>query len=89
MKFLETRIHITKVTMLYKITHNLVAINSDLYISPRTPHTRRSRSLHAIPKPSAPPLTASGLAPSLIQLSLGLPYNLTLSQLLLWISSNH
>jgi hypothetical protein len=45
MKFLETRIHITKVTMLYKITHNLVAINSDLYISPRTPHTRRSRSL--------------------------------------------
>jgi len=42
---LEMCRNIVKVTMLYKITHNLVDINTDLYISPQTPLTRRSHSL--------------------------------------------
>jgi hypothetical protein len=37
---LETRRNIAKVTMLYKITHNLVAINPDFYISSQTSLTR-------------------------------------------------
>jgi hypothetical protein len=34
--FLETRRNIAKVTMLYKSTHNLVAINPDFYLSSQT-----------------------------------------------------
>jgi len=36
---------IAKVTMLYKTTPNMVAINPDLYISTQTSHTWRSHSL--------------------------------------------
>ena len=44
-KPLETRRNIAKITMLYKISHNLVAINPDLYITPQQSHTRHSHSL--------------------------------------------
>ena len=46
---LETRRNIAKVTMLYKITHNLVAINLDFYIFSQTSHTRHSHSLRYKP----------------------------------------
>jgi hypothetical protein len=41
--------NIAKVTMIYKITHNLVAINPDFYISSRTSLTRHSHSLRYKP----------------------------------------
>lgn len=41
---LETRRNIANVTMLYKITHNLVAINPDFYISSQTSLARYSTS---------------------------------------------
>ena len=44
---LETRRNIAKVIMLYKITHNLVVINPDFYISSQTSLTRHSHSLGA------------------------------------------
>ena len=46
---LETRRKIAKVTMLCKITNNLVAINSDFYISSQTSLTRHSHSLRYKP----------------------------------------
>jgi len=42
---LETRRNIAKVTMLYTVTHNLVAINPDFYISSQTSITRHGHSL--------------------------------------------
>ena len=42
---LETRRNIAKVTMLYKCTHNLFAINPDFYISSQTSLTQHSHSL--------------------------------------------
>jgi hypothetical protein len=46
---LETHRNIAKVIMLYKITHNLVAINPDLYISTQTSHTHTTQSWSSIP----------------------------------------
>ena len=76
---LETRRSIAKVTMLCKITHNLVAINPDFYISSQTSLDTNS---------SAHPLTTSNSASSLIQLFFGMHYHLMLPLLLLWISLN-
>jgi hypothetical protein len=74
---LETRRNIAKVTMLYKITHNLVAINPDF-----SDITHTSQSVFDT-NPSAHPLTTSHSASSLIQLSFGMLYRLILSLLLL------
>ena len=41
---LEPSRNITKVPMMHKITHKLVAIKPDFYISPRTSHQRCSQS---------------------------------------------
>ena len=46
---LEICRNIAKVTMLYKIPHSLVAINSDFYISSQTSLTRHSHSLRYKP----------------------------------------
>jgi hypothetical protein len=46
---LETCRSIAKVTMLCKITNNLVAINLDFYIFSQTSHTRHSHSLRYKP----------------------------------------
>ena len=46
---LETRRNIAKVTMLCKITHNMVAINPDFYISSQTSLTRHNHSLRYKP----------------------------------------
>ena len=46
---LETYRNIAKVTMLCKITHNLVAINPDFYISSQTSLSRHSHSLRYKP----------------------------------------
>ena len=83
---LETCRNIAKVSMLYIITHNLVAINPDFYISSQTSLTRQSVFDTS---PLAHPLTTSNSASSLIQLSFGMHYHLIVSLLLLWISLNH
>jgi hypothetical protein len=85
---LETRRSIVKVTILYKITHNLIAINPDFYISSQTSLARRTVIVFDT-NPSTHPLTTSNSASSLIQLSFGMLYHLILSLLLLWISLNH
>jgi hypothetical protein len=46
---LETRRNIAKVTILYTITNNLVAINSDFYISSQTSLIRHSHRLRYKP----------------------------------------
>ena len=44
---LEHRRNFSRLTMLYKITHNLVAINPNLYLIPQTTtHTRKTSPLH-------------------------------------------
>ena len=83
---LETCRNIAKVSMLYIITHNLVAINPDFYISSQTSLTRQSVFDTS---PLAHPLTTSNSASSLIQLSFGMLYRLILSLLLLLISLNN
>ena len=85
---LETRRSIVKVTILYKITHNLIAINPDFYISSQTSLARRTVIVFDT-NPSTHPLTTSNSASSLIQLSFGMHYHLIVSLLLLWISLNH
>ena len=84
---LETRRNIAKVTMLCKITHNLVAINPDFYISFQTSLTRHSHSLRYKPFSTSTDYFKFRFFP--IQLSFGMLYHLTFSLLLLWLSLNH
>ena len=82
---LETRRNIAKVTMLYNITHNLVAINPDFYISSQTSHTRHSHSLRYKPFSTS----TDYFKVSFIQLSFRILFHTILSLFLLWISLNH
>jgi hypothetical protein len=84
---LETHRNIAKVTMLYKIIHNLVAINPDFYISSQTSLTRHSQSVRYKPFSTSTDYFKFSFFP--VQLSFGMFYHLMLSLLLLWISLNH
>jgi hypothetical protein len=85
---LETYRNIAKVTMLYKITHNLVAINPDFYISSQTSLTLHSHSLRYKPFSTSTDNFKFSFFPH-VQLSFGMLYRLILSLVLLWISLNH
>ena len=88
---LETCRNIAKVTMLYKITHNLVAINPDFYISSQTSLTRHRHTCNLQYKPfsTSTDYFKFSFFPHTIVIWNAFIYHLILSLLLLWISLNH
>ena len=86
---LETRRNIAKVTMQYKITHNLVVINPDFYISSQTSLTRHSHSFRYKPFSTSTDYFKFSFFPHTIVIWNAFIYHLILSLLPLWISFNH
>ena len=74
---LEHRRNFSRLTMLYKITHNLVAINPNLYLIPQTTtHTRKTSPLHYQTYSTRTDYYKFSFSPTLLHY--GIPYHIQL-----------